>query len=126
MHVYSLIPIIRLYILPPGHWTCSFVCHLNSTESIESCSRFGALNSSYALPSLSYQVLILTKASEAFEGEVPCPRTQHLNNVSRLRGEKHDIYLKILHHAAGFETARQAAISTERHALTIAPCLFQD
>ena len=59
------------------------------------------------------------ESSEAFEGEVPCPRTQHLNNVPRLRGEKHDISLKILHQA-GFETARQAATSAERHALTIA------
>ena len=56
-----------------------------------------------------------------FEGEVPCPRTQHLNNVLRLRGEKHDIFLKILHQT-GFETARQAATSAERHALTIEPC----
>ena len=52
---------------------------------------------------------------------VPCPRTQYLNNVPGLRGEKHDISLKILHQA-GFETARQAATSAERHALTIAPC----
>ena len=48
------------------------------------------------------------ESSEAFEGEVPCPKTQHLNNVPRLREEKHDISLKILHQA-GFETARQAA-----------------
>ena len=53
-------PIIGLYILPPGHWTCSFVCHSNSPGIIQSCSRFGALNLSYTLPSLSYQVLILT------------------------------------------------------------------
>ena len=52
---------------------------------------------------------------------MPCPRTQHLNIVPRLRGEKHDISLKILHQA-GFETARQAATSAERHALTIASC----
>ena len=52
---------------------------------------------------------------------MPCPRKQHLNNVPRLRGEKHDISLKILHQT-GFETARQAATSAERHALTIAPC----
>ena len=52
---------------------------------------------------------------------MPCPRTKHLSNVPRFRGEKHDIYLKILHQA-GFETARQAATSAERHALTIAPC----
>ena len=50
---------------------------------------------------------------------MPSPRTQHLNNVPRLRREKDDISLKILHQA-GFETARQAA--TERHALTIALC----
>ena len=52
---------------------------------------------------------------------MPCPRTLHPNNVPRLRGEKHDISLKILHQA-GFKTARQAATSTERYALTIAPC----
>ena len=51
------------------------------------------------------------ESSEAFEGEVPCPRTHHLNNILRLRGEKHDISLKILHQA-GFETARQAATTT--------------
>ena len=115
-----------IYILPLGHWTCSFVCHFNSTESIQSCSRFGALNSSYTLPSLSYQVgrySFSPESSEAFEGEVPCPRTQHLNNVPRLRVEKNDISLKILHQA-GFETARQAATLAERHALTIAPCPF--
>ena len=52
---------------------------------------------------------------------MPCPRTHYLNNVPRLRGEKHDISLKILHQA-GFETARQAGTLAERHALTIAPC----
>ena len=61
------------------------------------------------------------QSSEAFEGKVSCPITHHLNNVPRLRGEKHDISLKILHQA-GFETAQQAATSAERHALTIAPC----
>ena len=58
----------------------------------------------------------------SFEGEVPCPRTQHLNNVLRLKGGKHAIYLKILHQV-GFEPARQAATSAERKALTITPCL---
>ena len=33
---------------------------------------------------------------------MPCLRTQHRNNVPILRGEKHDISLKILH-KAGFE-----------------------
>ena len=49
-----------------------------------------------------------SKSSEAFEDEVPCPRTQHRNNVPRLRVEKYAISLKILH-TAGCETARQAA-----------------
>ena len=62
-----------------------------------------------------------TESSEAFEGEVSCPRTHHLTSVQRLRGEKHDISLEILHQA-GFETARQVVRSAERHALTIGPC----
>ena len=33
---------LSLYISPPGYWTCSFVCHLNSAENIQSCSHFGA------------------------------------------------------------------------------------
>ena len=47
----------------------------------------------------------------------------HLSQVKdlRVRGKKNDISLKIMHQA-GFETARQAATSAERHALTIAPC----
>ena len=81
-----------------AHWTYRTHCHLCPTR--------------YSFS---------PESSEAFEGEVPCPRTQHLNNVPRLRGEKHDISLKILHQA-GFETARQAVTSAERHALTIALC----
>ena len=50
-------PIIRLHILPPGHWTCLFICYFNCTKF---CSHFGTLNLSYTLPSLSYQVLIFT------------------------------------------------------------------
>ena len=53
----------RLYTkyLSSDHWTCAFVCLFNSTESIQSCSHFGALNLSYTLISLSYlQVLIYT------------------------------------------------------------------
>ena len=47
---------------------------------------------------------------------MPCPRTQHRNNVSILRVEKHDISLKIMHQA-GFETARQAATLAKLRAL---------
>ena len=49
-----------------------------------------------------------------------CPRTQHRNGVPILRGEKHDISLKILHQA-GFETARQAVTLAKLRALAIAP-----
>ena len=56
------------------------------------------------------------ESSEAFKGEVSCPRTQHRNYVPRFRGEKHDMSLKILHQAR-FETARQAATSAKQHAL---------
>ena len=62
----------------------------------------------------------ITVSSEACEGEVPCPRTQHRNKVLILRGEKHDISLKILHQA-GFETARQAVTLEKHRALDIAP-----
>ena len=51
---------------------------------------------------------------------MPCLRTQHRNNVPILRGEKHDISLKILHQA-GFETARQAVTLTKLRALAITP-----
>ena len=51
---------------------------------------------------------------------MPCPRTQHRNNVPILWGEKHDISLKILHQV-GFETAQQAATLTKFRALTIVP-----
>ena len=78
-----------------AHWTYRTHCHLCSTK--------------YSF------------SSEAFEGAVPCPRTQHRNNIPRLKGEKHDISLKILYQA-GLETARQAATSAKGHAQTIASC----
>ena len=53
------------------------------------------------------EVRISPEASETFEGEVPCTRTQYRKNVPRLTGRKHAIYLKIMHQA-GLETARQA------------------
>ena len=111
---------VRCTHITPGHWTCSFMYHFNTLfGAYSTCSHFGARNYSHTLPSLSYQVLIYTRVNEACEGKVPCPRTQHRNNVPILTGEKHDI--KILHQA-GFETARQAATLAKLRALTIAPC----
>ena len=49
---------------------------------------------------------------------MPCTRTQHRNNVTGLRVEKHDFSLKIVHQA-GFETARQAATSVTQQAQNI-------
>ena len=62
------------------------------------------------------------ESSEACKDKVPCPcpRTQHRNNVSILRGEKHYISLKILHQA-GFETARQAVTLAKLRTVAIAP-----
>ena len=60
------------------------------------------------------------ESNEAREGNVPCPMTQHRNNTPTLRGEKHDISLKILHQE-GFETTRQATTLAMRHTLAIAP-----
>ena len=51
---------------------------------------------------------------------MPCLRTQHRNNVPILRGEKHDISLKIMHQA-GFETARQAVTLAKLRAQAITP-----
>ena len=52
---------------------------------------------------------------------MPCPRTQYRNNVPILRGEKHNISLKILHQAGfEFETARQAVTMAKLRALAIA------
>ena len=66
-----------------------------------------------------------SESSDACDGKAPCPRTQHRNKVPILRGEKHDISLKILHQA-GFETARQAVALVKLRALAIAPrtCRF--
>ena len=51
---------------------------------------------------------------------MPCPGTQHRNNVPILREEKHEISLKILQQV-GFETARQAVTLAKLRALAFAP-----
>ena len=63
-----------------------------------------ALNLSYTLPRYEFK----PESSIACEGKVSCPGTHHQKNVPILRGEKHDISLKILHQV-GLETAQQAA-----------------
>ena len=77
--------------------------------------RAPALNVSYTLPSLSYQVHIFTRVKWRIWGL----SALHQNNVPMLGGEKHHTRLKI-RHQAGFETARQTAILRKFRALTIA------
>ena len=62
-----------------------------------------------------------TESSEACEGKVPCPKTQHRNNIPILREEKHYISMTILLQV-GCKTTRQAMTLTKRLALTIKPC----
>ena len=67
--------ISQLYILSPGHLTCSFVCHCNSTESIQYRRQFSALNLSYTLPSLSvYQILVYAWDKWSAWGRSDSPR----------------------------------------------------
>ena len=96
-------PTFTFYPPPPDHWTCSFVCYFNSTWCIQSVHWAYHTHCHICPTRCSFP----PESSEAIESEVPCPRTQHWNNVPRLN-------------QAGFETARQTATSTERHAVTIA------
>ena len=90
------------------------MCHFNSTERIQSCNHGAYRTHCHLCPSRYYS--FSPESSEAFKGEVPSTRTQHRNNVPRLRGKKHYISPKILRQA-GFETARQAATLSKRQAL---------
>ena len=71
--------IIRLYILPPGHWTCSIVCHFNFMESPAAVSAHWTYRIHCHLCSTRYSFTPVS--SKALEGEVPFPRTQYQNNV---------------------------------------------
>ena len=80
-----------------------------------------ALGTNYTYRHLCSTRYLFTPGSrEACEGKVPCRMTQHRNNAPILRGEKHDISLKVLPQA-GSETARQAVTLSKLRALTIAP-----
>ena len=112
---------VRFTHITPGHWTCSFMYHFNSLFGAHStCSLFAA-----TLPSLFYQDSFTPESSETCEGKLPCPRTQHRNDVLILRGEKHDLSLKILHQA-GLETARQAVTLANICDLDIASPVIMD
>ena len=109
---------MRFTHITPGHWTCSFMYYFNSLFEAYSISVLGTCRTHCHLCPTRYSYT--PESSGACEGKVPCPRTQHRNNVPILRGEKHDISLKILHQA-GFETARQAVTLAKLRSLAIAP-----
>ena len=112
---------VRFTHITPGHWTCSFMYHFNSLLEHTALAAISALGTSRTHCHLCPTRYSFTpESSEACEGKVPCLRTQHRNNVPILRGEKHDISLKILHQA-GFETARQAVTLAKLRAPAITP-----
>ena len=103
-------------------WSLNLLIHVPFQLSFlehTALSAISALGTSRT-PSLSYQYSFTPEWSEARESKVPCPWTQHRDNVPILWREKHDISLKILHQA-GFETALQAVTLAKLRALAIAP-----
>ena len=103
--------------LTPGHWICSFVCHLNSTEIILQPFRRIELIIHIAITVITGTHFYLSQVKHL---RVECLTQAHnIEKMFQYWGEKHFISLKILHQA-GFETAWQAA--TKLHALTIATC----
>ena len=71
--------------------------HFNSPGSIHSCCHFGALNLSYILASLSYQVRIYSCSQYIYiDNRQYCAISHRIlghkqrNNVPTLRGEKHE------------------------------------
>ena len=96
VQVYSLISNLKTY-----HPTLYFT--LLVTEPVHSCAISTVLQLFRRIELLVHIAISVLKGThfqnewnEAFEGEMLCPRTQHRNNVPRLRGEKHEISLKIL------------------------------
>ena len=89
--------------LPPGHRTCSFICHLNSPGSIQPCFHHSAGNcSNTQKPCVSYQVSksLFLGGEGACVGKVPCLGTQHLSMIKPRRRLKLVIsFLQVMHAA---------------------------
>ena len=112
---------VRFTHIIPGHWTCSLLYHSTPFLEHAALAAISALGTSRTHCHLCLTRYSFTpESSEGCEGKVSCSRTQHRSNVPILRGEKHDISLKILHQA-GFETARQAVPLAKLRALATAP-----
>ena len=73
----------RLSILPPGHWTCSFVCHFNSRVT-------------YSPASISILPRAHLHLSEVMHVRVKCLAQGHNFKTmsTALRGETHGMCLK--------------------------------
>ena len=80
----------------PGNWTCSFMFLFQlpflEHTALAAILELGTNRTHCHLCPNRYW--FKPESSEACEDKVPCPRTQHRNNVSILRGKKHDISLK--------------------------------
>ena len=121
VQVYSLISNISsdLYIFTP--WSLDLFIRVLSTESIQSCSHLGALNLSYTLPSLSYQVLIFTWVKWSIWGLTALPKYTTSKQCANIcRGEI--LYFFENPAPSGIQNRTQAAISAKLRALIIAPC----
>ena len=125
---YSLIWSLKTY-----HWTLHFTPLV--TGPVHSCAIStprGAYSPAAVSAHWTYRThwdlcptryLFSPESSEAFEREVSCPRTHHLNNVPILIERGETWYFSENPAPSGIRN-RTAATSTsaERHALTIAPC----
>ena len=115
---YQIWRLIRgLYILHPGHWSCSFVWYFNSMGSIQSCGLFSALVLSYTHCQLCpVMVLIYTWVQWSMcEGSV---------QILFQYWEGRDMIYFFENPAPSGVRDRTAGIATlaKLHVLTIAPC----
>ena len=101
VQVYCLISSPKTYQLTlqlktPSHWTCSFVCHFNYTESIQSCRHLGAF--SLFIEHIAISLLPVTHLHLSKEKHVKvkcCAHgNKHRNNALTLRGGRPDISRK--------------------------------
>ena len=107
-------PIIRLYTLPLGHWTCSFVYHFHGEHTVLQPFRRIELIVHIAISVLSGTHFHL---SQVTHWRVKCLAQAQ---TSKQCPKKHYFYLTFLHQA-GFEIAWQTATLAKLHTLTIAP-----
>ena len=89
---------VRFTHITPGHLfhSCTISIPFWSIQHLQHSALGSSRTHCYLGPT---RYSFTPESSEACEGKVSYPRTQHRNNVPILRGEKHDISLRILHQA---------------------------